>query len=261
MISIVIPVAGNNFDRRTRLSYCLKALRNQQVGAKTEIIVVEQSLDGNFYHDDIRCDSYYPVKDPHNRGFNLSWLRNIGAKQAKGSHIVLMDMDIVVEQNYLFEVQKIANFAFGAKAYLWLSRQESEQYYRGSSQILSPVDHDNVMIPGVRGGCGCVLCFTKDFFDEYYGGFWEGFHNWGYEDTESAHRLLGIFGLKEVKELPRVNAIACHLYHDYDRRMNFMNGPNKDLCDKLNAMHHSDRVYLLKSFGVGRLEEPTVIKV
>lgn len=263
MISIVIPVAGNNFDRRTRLVHCLKAI-NLQLGdgyPEREIIIVEQSLDGNFYHDDVRCDKYFAVKDPRSNAFNLSWLRNIGAVQANGNHIVLMDMDIVVGPDYLHRVLEVNNFAFGAKAYLWLNRIQSELYYRGQYSIGNVVveEHDNVMIPGVRGGCGCVLVFTRDFFDEYYGGFVENFSRWGYEDTESAHRLLGIFGLKEIKDLPRVNTVAAHLYHDFDRRENFMYGPNKDLCDKLNALDANYRVELIKKYGVGKLEEPTVI--
>jgi glycosyltransferase involved in cell wall biosynthesis len=45
-----------------------------------------------------------------NRGFNLSWCRNVGAKHARGEKIILMDSDMCFESEYLDQVAKKHGF-------------------------------------------------------------------------------------------------------------------------------------------------------
>ena len=51
-ISIVIPTGGNDSERRRNLEECLLCIEKQTV-KPLEVIIVEQSLDGKFYNDDL----------------------------------------------------------------------------------------------------------------------------------------------------------------------------------------------------------------
>ena len=116
-LSIILPTGGNDHLRNRNFNECLSAIKNQTF-TDYEVIVVEQALDGNFYKrsNPIIPYKHIAIKDPQNRGFNLSWCRNVGAREANGELIVLMDSDFVFENNYFTVISQFAGeFAAGEK--------------------------------------------------------------------------------------------------------------------------------------------------
>ena len=103
-LSVIIPFAGNDPERTRNLEECLEAIFSQNY-KNYEVILVEQTLNGAFYqHDRGGRIKHITISDPQNRGFNLSWCRNVGAKEATGDTLILMDSDFVFIMNILTEL-------------------------------------------------------------------------------------------------------------------------------------------------------------
>ena len=129
-ISIVIPTGGNDPGRNRNFEECLRCIR-EQTFRDYEIIVVEQSLDGRFYKNENPSYKHIKIKDPQNRGFNLSWCRNVGARLASGEILILMDSDFVFEKDYFKTISEFkGNFAAGAETYYWCNMEGPTSHWR-----------------------------------------------------------------------------------------------------------------------------------
>ena len=263
-LSIVIPTGGNDPLRNRNFNECLKCINNQSF-KDFEIIVVEQSLDGRFYKAD-NTYKHIGIKDPENRGFNLSWCRNVGARQAQGEILVLMDSDFIFENDYFKTISEFkGEFAAGAETYYWCNREDPTNAWLStenfdSIRLLGSDDHrSNVFkFRSMTRGCGygAILVYNRDWFFDVLGGYNENFFKYGWEDkatTESIKKLLN----KDDEQLDRIPYEAFHLFHlDKDPR-NLKT--NEYLFNKFTAMDQLELCEKIKKINIGKIESPTLI--
>lgn len=254
-ISIVLPTGGNDHERVRNLHQCLRCLSRQSV-RPVEIIIVEQSLDGEFYHQDIPHVKHIAIQDPENRGYNLAWGRNVGAYAAKGDLVVLMDGDYVFEDNFLQQLSTIhAPFFAGASAYLWSKPVEVSAYLKNYDFNAFRRARPR-FVPFYRGkGNGGILCFEREWFHSKFIGFCENFFNYGYEDNEAVNRIKWLLGCSErgfqIGKTP-----ACHLAHVH--RV-VSPGSNEGLYQKLLRKGAPQVQNELANAQLGKLDSPTLI--
>ena len=257
-LSVVLPTGGNNPERIRNLEENLKCLRNQTY-KNWELIIVEQSMDGKFYHQNRNYDQYKGITDEQFRGFNLSWCRNVGAKMATGDIIVLMDADYVFRPDYL---EKLAGFngkfSSSASHVCWTSRPEMLNYYRTlnpETALASP----HRFIPFIDGkGYACIIMFDREWYHSTFVGYVENFFRYGCEDVEAVYRIMKLLkvdlhGLERPK-----NAPIAHLFHggkDYNLKFN---------CDMKDQLVELDGHWVseqLRTAGVGNFDHPSLISI
>lgn len=257
-VSIAIPTGGDDYERRRNLEECLHCLSRQTV-APHEVIIVEQSLDGSFYNDDLPCDKHVKIADPENRGFNLAWCRNVGAYAASGDVVLLMDGDYVFADNYLEQIQKVdAPFFSGAKSLLWSDENLVRRYLQDRNfDVMKSCRRK--LVPFVRGVAnGGIIGFNRGWYINHFVGYCENFFNYGYEDNESIDRITKLLN-KNLKQLTTADAVICHLEHQH--RV-VSPGTNAGLYQSLVTVDFRTRTELLKSSRtVGNVEAPTLISV
>ncbi len=265
-LSIILPTGGNDHLRNRNFNECLSAIKNQTF-TDYEVIVVEQTLDGNFYK---RSNSIIPykhiaIKDPQNRGFNLSWCRNVGAREANGELIVLMDSDFVFENNYFTVIsQFVGEFAAGAETYYWCNTEEAtmdwirtknfDVFRKRGGEPRDPVFKFRSMTRGC--GFGAILVYNKDWFWNVFGGYNENFFRYGWEDKAATETIK--FLLKRSDEtMNRIPYEAAHLSHRSKdvRNINL----NEKLFNDFTNMNQNDLVSKIKEVGVGKKSNPSTI--
>jgi glycosyltransferase involved in cell wall biosynthesis len=263
-LSIVIPIGGNDYLRGRNFNECLKCI-NEQTFKDFEIIVVEQSLDGNFYKTSSKY-KHIGINDPLNRGFNLSWCRNVGAKEAEGDILVLMDSDFVFDKDYFKVISEFkGKFAAGAETYYWCNREDPTTEWlktkdlesirsKGSDNHLSHVFKFRSMTKG--SGYGAILVYNKEWFFNVLGGYNENFFKYGWEDkatTESIKFLLN----KNDEELDRIPYEAFHLFHLNKDTRNLKT--NEVLFKKFTTMDQIELCEAIKKINIGKIESPTLL--
>lgn len=263
-LSIVIPTGGNDDLRNRNFKECLKCI-NQQSFKDFEVIVVEQTLDGNFYKNSSDY-KHIQIKDPLNRGFNLSWCRNVGAREAQGEIIVLMDSDFVFENDYFLRISEFTGeFAAGAETYYWCNREEptSEWLRTGDYNRLrergadwrDPVFKFRSMTRGC--GYGAILVYNRDWFWNVLGGYNENFFKYGWEDKAATETIKFLLG-KNDEELSRIPYDAFHLFHLNKDPRNLKT--NEDLFNRFTNMDQIELTERIKKEGVGKKEMPSIIE-
>jgi glycosyltransferase involved in cell wall biosynthesis len=266
-ISIVIPTAGNDFLRSRNFAQCIRSIEDQNF-KEYEVIIVEQSLDGNFYKEIFKSKGFrwIGIKDPEDRGFNLSWCRNVGAKLANGEKIILMDADMVFESEYLDKVYENKDpFAGGAYEYHWInneivtsefcrSRNFEYVYKYGKGEPRDPVFRFN---PFTRGcGYGAVLVYNKDWYWNEFGGYPEDFFKYGWEDKAAIEIVKEILGIKNDDSLPRIDYRIIHLSH-YSKDTRNMK-KNEELFNKIVSRNKFVISRDLKNLELGNIDSPRI---
>lgn len=265
-ISIVLPTAGNDAQRNRNFEECLKCI-NSQTFRDFEVIVVEQSLDGGFYKKSNRLLDYkhIGIKDPHNRGFNLSWCRNVGARESQGELLVLMDSDFVFEENYFLEISKFSGaFAAGAETYYWCNSEEPTQEWIRTRNFSSfrlrgagPKDPVFKFRSMTRGcGYGAILVYNKEWFWNTFGGYNENFFRYGWEDKAATETIKSLLG-KNDENLDRIQYEAAHLNHRAKDVRNM--GLNEKLFNQFTSMNQFELSQKIKSANVGKRNEPSIV--
>lgn len=262
-LSIIIPTAGNDQQRNRNFDQCISCI-NEQSFRDFEVIVVEQSLDGKFYKNNLPFKSIQ-IRDPHDRGFNLSWCRNVGAREAEGDIIVLMDSDFVFEKDYFKTISEYTgNFAAGAETYYWCNtedptiqwiRQRDFNIFR--SKGAGPRDEVFKFRSMTRGcGYGAILVYNKDWFWNSFGGYNENFFRYGWEDKAATETIKIILG-RDDESMDRIPYEAAHLNHRNKdvRNMNV----NERLFQTFTKMDQAELVKSIKEAGVGNKNHPTTI--
>jgi glycosyltransferase involved in cell wall biosynthesis len=265
-LSVVIPVAGKNYFRDRNFKECLRAIRNQ-THKDYEIIVVEQSLDNRFYKDQSSEYKLVQIKDPYNRGFNLSWCRNVGARNSLGDKIILMDADMVFEEKY-FEavIENKSPFAGGANYYYWLRDEfptnELISSWNFESTYKNGGDDPNGLVfkfeTFTRGcGFGAVLVFERKWYFESFGGYCENFFRYGWEDKAGIEVIKNVLGINNDSDLPKVNYKIVHLGHankDYNNLK-----LNENIFNSIKFANKRDLIESMKSIGIGDTDVPKLI--
>jgi glycosyltransferase involved in cell wall biosynthesis len=258
-LSIILPVAGNNDRRALYLEECLKCVRNQSF-KDYEVIVVEQSLDGKFYQENIKCDKYQKIKDPKKRGFNLSWCRNVGAKISEGQFIVLMDADVVFDSNYFNSIVQNVKMPFsaGSNGYVWTNPNQTAIYFKTNNVQKVLETTDRRMVPGERpvGGYGTILVFLRKWYFNTFGGYLEDFSKWSWEDLCGAHRALSLMGIGRG-DIPKIPYSIVHLFHGNRDKSN--EGRNSILRKYSLSFPPQEITERLKKVGIGDPKSPKSI--
>jgi glycosyltransferase involved in cell wall biosynthesis len=265
-LSVIIPTGGGDHLRTRNFNECLKCISEQSF-RDYEVIVVEQSLDGRYYKETSSILNYkhIKIKDPENRGFNLSWCRNVGAREASGDIIILMDSDFVFERDYFQKISEFkGEFAAGAETYYWcntevptnewLRSRDFSVFRRLGGEPRDPVFKFRSMTRGC--GYGAILVYNKKWFWETLGGYNENFFRYGWEDKAATETIKSLLG-KNDEEMDRIPYEAAHLSHRSKdvRNLNI----NEKLFYKFTEMNQKDLSIKIKEANVGKKNSPTII--
>ena len=255
-LSIVI-ICGSGLPERIRnCNETIRCLKNQTY-QNYEIIIVEQSIDGNFYHSKTEATQYIAIKDPMDRGFNRSWCRNVGAYSANGEIILLMDADYVFPNNYLEKIicQKEDFFA-GTDLYLWSTQTLAEKYIQNHD--VSIFEKCKMRLRPFLGGIatGGILGFNRKWYIKEFTGYNESFFNYGFEDNEALNRIMYLLG-KEYDGLATTPIHVAHLFHTVRDQEPVSNGM---LFNKFKNTDIETLREMMKSQDVGNKNAPCVIE-
>jgi glycosyltransferase involved in cell wall biosynthesis len=255
-LSIVIP-CGGNYPERVRNLHEVLACLDRQTYRDFELLLVEQSIDGSYYHSGLACSRYISIMDPAGRGFNRSWCRNVGVYNASGEIVLLMDGDYVFPDNYLEHVLMMRDVFFsGTNLYLWSSEQQVAAYF-SSHDIKVFESSPGKLRPFLRGiACGGIVGFNRDWFINEFAGYNENFFKYGFEDTEAVNRIQRILN-KKASELSTVPVPVVHLFH---RERDGKFGTNNRLYDLFTRWEVKAYVRRLKETGVGDAREPKMLR-
>lgn len=263
-ISVVLPCAGNDQLRNRNFSHCVKSILDQNF-EDYEVIVVEQSLDGNFYKDGVKAAGFkwIGIKDPMDRGFNLSWCRNVGAREAKGEKLILMDADMSFDPDYFNSVAvDNNNFAGGAQTYHWIWDENVTKIFDTNRDFEfvynygqgGPRDSVFRFTPFTKGcGYGAILVYNRDWYWNELGGYIEDFFRYGWEDKAAVELVRHLLNIENVELLPKIQHQVIHLSHhakDFGninqnellyRRVE--NGNKNDIISRLRSQKNGDINY------------------
>lgn len=265
-LSIILPTGGSDFQRNRNFNECLKCIKEQEF-KDFEVIVVEQSLDGRFYKEvnGIIPYKHIGISDPSNRGFNLSWCRNVGAREAKGEILVLMDSDFVFENQYFTAISEYkGKFAAGAETYYWCNHEipTNEWIIKRDFNIFrnkgaGPRDEVFKFRSMTRGcGYGAILVYDREWFWEVFGGYNENFFRYGWEDKAATETIKFLLS-RDDESMDRIPYEAAHLNHRSKdvRNINL----NEKLFYEFTGMDQNELVRRIKEANVGKKNSPSTI--
>ena len=267
-ISIIIPTAGNDSLRERNFRHCVKSIEQQEYD-NYEVIIVEQTLDGSFYKESFKKDSFkwIGITDPLNRGFNLSWCRNVGAKIAEGEIIILMDSDMVFESKYLTEVNKLETvFSGGSSLYHWIFQEPVTRYFdstRDFNYVYSfgnggPKDMVFRFEPFTKGcGYGAVIIFNRNWYWNIFGGYPEDFFKYGWEDKAAVEIIKGLLNIEDESTFNRINYPLIHLSHFAKDGRNLEK--NQELYNRIKGMDKKQLAKSLMELNLGDLTGPKIL--
>ena len=255
-LSIVV-ICGSGLPERMRnfneTIYCLK----RQTYQDFELIIVEQSVDGHYYHAETEASQYIPIKDPVARGFNRSWCRNVGAYSANGEIILIMDADYVFPHNYLEKIitQNDVFFA-GTNLYLWSTQALISSYLTNRDvRIFEKCTMRHR--PFLRGiATGGILGFNRDWYINEFIGYNESFFSYGFEDNEALNRIMYLLA-KGYEGLTTTPIHVAHLFHTVRDQEPVSNGM---LFNKFKSKDIQILREMMKSQDVGNKIAPFVIE-
>src|SRR5438270_3588249 len=176
-ISIIVPFGGDDARRRSNLAACLRELGRQSY-PQYEIVLVVQRLHDGEPDFSANVEVAIQLHDPLNRGFNLSWCRNVGVRLAKGEMVMLWDADMIVaDVKYLERVGVFPGvFASGAGVYAYLNEDEGRLIRDGKA--FAPVlasAHKVVSFSRTPGGfelgAAGILVFRRDWYLKVFAGY------------------------------------------------------------------------------------------
>ncbi len=250
-LSIILPVSG--IDKMKNFTACMESI-NKQEFKDYEVITVEQCKDGAYHYRDM--PNWVGIQDTENRGFNLSWSRNVGVKHAKSEIVVVMDVDMVFRDDYFQLISQMkTEFAAGAEYYIWGSQIITDRYFQSKDINVFNENFHKLRSFGKIYGEGTCLCFKREWFLDVFGGYIESFTGWGQEDNEAAWRIRSILNLTD-DQVERIPTEIIHLYHTHD-----ISGgvKNKELFERIKQQTPIDICNKLKSIGIGNIDQPRLI--
>lgn len=268
VISVVIPFGGKDSSRERNLLQCLLCLSEQTL-KNFEIIIVEQSLDGNYYQEWVKDKGirWIGISDPLNRGFNLSWCRNVGVRESNGKKVVLLDSDMCFESEYLQKVlESNSVFSLGAKLYHWIRKEDVTSIYIRDRDFkrmyihseggqtddvhrFFSIDRDN--------GSGASLVFDKKWYLDSFGGYCEDFFRYGWEDKAGIEVIKKILNIKTKEELDVIEYDMIHLSHGGKDYKNLKT--NEALFESIKEMDIKEWIDKTKNNPLGDKKSPKII--
>lgn len=175
-MSVVIPT----YNRRERLTECLKTLTPSAQGLDSSLYEVIVGIDGYDEQTSLLAKSTIPdvtvVEGPHS---GPAATRNRATRKAKGTWICFIDDDCRADAGWLQAILRTAQTNPDAKVIE--GRTIGDIQNVDSPFLQAPINE--------TGGAywSCNLCIERNFF-EYIGGFDEDFDIAAFEDMELAYR-------------------------------------------------------------------------
>lgn len=249
MLSVIIPIGGNDAVRREYFAETLRCLDNQSSG-NWEFILVEQSIDGNFYYRDILSKNvhYHYVSIEH-PDFNMCWCYNVGVRVASGGRILCTVADLVFGDDYLELLASVSNieYAIPWDKLVMLNEAGRDLYFKdGYTSEGWDKETGSILTSRVLGGsCGMAWLFNKDFFLNELGGWNENFKLWGGQDRDIIWRAFSL-----TKKAVSLFYTILHLPHS-----GRIVGPRELWYITQEYPHIVNEA--VKRNGVGRFEAPT----
>lgn len=178
-----------------------------------------------------------------------SWAFNIGAKQARGSVLVLHDNDMLVPADYAaqilarvnqgYEVANLKRFIF------YLSEKHTQAVFVGRGTLLGDVP-ENIVQNLEAGGS---VAITREAY-ERIGGMDESFIGWGGEDNEFWERA------KTCKVWPYGYLPIVHLWHSAQPGKYQGENPTLKHYRALSKIPAEERISRLAASTHGSMAEP-----
>jgi SAM-dependent methyltransferase len=204
-ISFVVPFRkGNGESRAIALQHCLEHL--VQNVSDLDVTIVESAP-----------ESYLTGKPPVNGIhlvylkedviFNLSRLRNIGAKISRRKFIWILDGDVLIDPNFPASLLRDDIVTTPYETVLHIPKSSVPALQSPFSWAIN--NKSTLRIHKTDAGCTALTCVIPRRLVPYIGLFDETFEGWGLEDGEYAAR---IFRLTVPHVL--VSAVAVHMDHD-----------------------------------------------
>jgi GT2 family glycosyltransferase len=115
MISIVVL----NWNGKEITEECLNSIKKQTFKDYEIILVDNNSTDGSSEYLKKRFPKINLIQNKENYGYAKG--NNIGIKKAKGDYVLILNNDIILDKNFLKELDKHKNKAdiLGAKNYFY----------------------------------------------------------------------------------------------------------------------------------------------
>lgn len=228
-ISVIIPLRG--FHRHKSCLLCIEYILKQNVN-NVEILVIEE--DNNIKFDLMQFKNNPNVKHiflHSDKLFNKSRVVNYGVKLSKYDMICVNDVDMIMQQGYLYEISKLLNDYDGGNIgsnILYLSELPHDEFFYWNGK-----HWDGDAKFKFHGG---NVFFTRDGFIKS-GGMNEIFFGHGSEDSEFFDRCL-----LTIKFIQKRSMLLLHMPHiqtldNMDNNLKIWNEfKSKPIKDRLNVL-------------------------
>ena len=217
MLSVILHIGGNLPQRKVNIMECFRSLAMQDY-EDYELVVIEQSLDGELYWPEI-TGFLFPERRYiaiYGAEYCGSWARNVGARIATGDLLLFLDADTLFKHNYLSTVMRLFKqedgYSVGYRLCHRLNDEGKEAYFHG---VLYECIPDSMLHysfePQLRGSCGASLVITRELFDQI-GGYNEGIHF--KEDKDMMVRLMNSPYTREHDRIFKLDCVIGDLPHE-----------------------------------------------
>lgn len=251
MLSVIIHIGGNQPGRKMNTMECFRNLMMQSYQGY-ELIVVEQSLDGQLYWQEITGflfpDRRYQAI--YGEEYCGSWARNVGGRIAAGDIFLFLDADTLFKYNYLSTIMWLFKpedgYAIGYRLCHRLGEKGKEAYLHG---VLYECIPESLLmysfIPDVRGSCGASLVITRELFEQI-GGYNEGIHF--KEDKDLMVRLMNSSYTRSHDRVLMLDYVIADLPHErVELRKSYVSHAFKNYI----VFHTDEIAELQKQYGYG----------
>lgn len=218
---MIVAVMGKRPDRAPLFRETLGCIQRQTF-KDYELIVVEQYVDDPLWESEVSklASRYVPIKGTP---FCNAWCKNVGARLAGGSTLLILDGDLVFGENYLqFVMERFESaekYSAGASRVMFLSRSAAREY-RSAHVYRNDWGRERLQwdlpIGIVRGTTTGPLVFDRDYFLNCVGGYNENYELWAAEDRDVLVRAVALMGDSEPRTMEYV---VLHLWHGLREKM------------------------------------------
>lgn len=252
--SVVVSVFGDNPNRHRAFKGFLHCLE-EQINQNFEFVMVEQVIDVPYYRKYVKplgeATKYIIVKSP-DENFHFSWLRNIGAKEAKYDHLLFIDADLLFRSDYFSEIADFIKsdlpFFMGWDKAFYLDKQDSIRFNESHKFNFGKFNEERIRASSEHKWDGLIQYCLRDLYFDVGGGD-EGFTNWGGEDNSLVKRIL------TKADWLYMPYTIYHMEHG-----NRVHGGNTERWN-YTRQNVEDVIKDLKQVGCGRYEGPTCVNL
>jgi len=227
---VVIPTCNNYETKNFSLFYTIKSVLSQNLKPRNINIVENINFESTKVYIEKEFGKLVNVLDGTAKPNNISFARNIGAKNGNGELIVFIDDDVVIARNYYFEaliaIMRQVDFSCGALRYWtrtdWVRYLDKSYHISHIQNILRYKTYLPRSIERFTGNpsyhefsfIGHFGAIKREIFNKV-GNFDENYKEWSYQDTDLMMRLCAEGFQYSI--LSYENISVYHLSHNVDK--------------------------------------------